>query len=57
MPAAKLADRWRMRRSQPEQGSSPALMAVMAASQSMVAIWVPLLVPWWIKLLVKPSPA
>jgi hypothetical protein len=36
-----------MRRSPPEQGSSPACSAVMAASQSMAAIGVPLLVPCW----------
>jgi len=40
MPTAKLADSWRMRRSPPEQGSSSALRAVMAASQSMAAIGV-----------------
>ena len=34
MPAARLADSPRMRRSPPEQGSSPPLSAVMTASQS-----------------------
>ena len=56
MPAARLADRSRMRRSPPEQDSSPACSAVMAAFQSMAAIGVVpslMLVPCSMNRLVK----
>ena len=55
MPAARLADSWRMRRSPPEQGSLPLVRAVMAAFQSTAAMGVPPLVPWLMNLLVKSS--
>lgn len=58
VPAARLADRSKMRRSPPEQGSSPERRAVMAASQPMSAIGaVPsvMLVPVVMKRLVKSS--
>jgi hypothetical protein len=42
IPAAMLAARRKMRRSPPLQGSSPTSRAVMAASQSMLAISSPL---------------
>ena len=45
VPAARLAASWRMRRSPQEQGRPPLLRAVTAASQSMVAIGVPPLMP------------
>jgi hypothetical protein len=54
VPAARLADRSRMRRSPPEQGRLP-FRAVMAASQSMAAIGVPLLGPEVMNLPVKSS--
>jgi hypothetical protein len=44
-----------MQRSPAEQGSSPALGAVMAVSQSMAAIEVPPLVTCSMKRAVKPS--
>ena len=54
IPAPRLAARWRIRRSPPEQGSSPTLRAEIAASQSMAAIAVPpVLVPWLMKRPVK----
>jgi hypothetical protein len=56
VPAARLAASWRIRRSPPEVGSSPACRAVMAASQSMEAIGVVpslMLVPCWMNRLVK----
>jgi hypothetical protein len=53
MPTAMLAIACTMRRSQAEQGRSPALRAVIAASQSMAAIGVPMLVPCSMKRLVK----
>jgi hypothetical protein len=56
MPPARLADRRRTRRF-PEQGSSPAASAVVAACQSTAAVRVPLLVPWRMKRLVKSTAA
>jgi hypothetical protein len=58
MPSARLADSRRMRRSPPEHRSSPAFKAVMAASQSTVAIGVSpslMLVPCSMKWLMKSS--
>jgi hypothetical protein len=55
VPAARLADSWRMRRSPQEQGRPPLARAVMAASQSMAAIGVLPLVPQVMNLLVKSS--
>ena len=55
MPAARLAESRRMRRSPPEQGRPPLARAVMAASQAMAAIGMPLLVPCSMSLLVKSS--
>ena len=55
MPPARLADSRRTRRSPPEQGRLPLARAMMAASQSMAAIGVPPLMPWWMNLLVKSS--
>jgi hypothetical protein len=51
----RLAASWRMRRSPPEQGSSPACRAAVAAAQSMAAIEVVPLVPWLMNRLVKSS--
>ena len=58
MPPARPADSWRMRRSPPEQGSSPSCRAVIAAYQSIAAIGVVpslMLVPVSMKRLVKSS--
>src|SRR5580658_6007427 len=55
MPAARLADSSRTRRSPPEQGSSPARWAVMAASQSMAAMGMSPLVPQVMNCAVKSS--
>ena len=53
--AARLAASRRMRRSPPEQGSSPACSAVMAPSQSTAAMGVLQVVPCWMNRLVKSS--
>jgi len=55
VPAARLADRSRTRRSPPEHGRPQPFRAVMAASQSMAAIGVPPLVPVSMKRAVKSS--
>src|ERR1039457_1887846 len=52
-PSARLADSFRRRRSPPEEGSSPLLRAVTAASQSMAAMATPLLVACSMKRPVK----
>ena len=55
MPAARLAESWRMRPSPPEHGRPPVLSAVIAASHAMAANGVPSLMPWSMNFPVKSS--
>lgn len=55
VPAARLADSWRMRRSPLVQRRPPLAKAAVAASQSMAATGVPPLVPYSMNRLVKSS--